>query len=46
MSTDRYFDIQLDSKRGRRIFVKLKHDERGTLMLGPRRQRRWRPLPE
>ena len=34
MSTDRYFDIQLDSKRGRRMFVKLEHDERGMLMLG------------
>ena len=31
---DRYFDIQLDSKRGRRMFVKLEHDERGMLMLG------------
>jgi hypothetical protein len=34
MGADRYFDIQLDSKQGRRMFVKLEHDERGMLMLG------------
>ena len=32
--SDRYFDIQTDSKRGRRMFVKLEHDERGMLLLG------------
>ena len=31
---DRYFDIRLDSQRGRRMFVKLEHDEHGMLMLG------------
>ena len=31
---DRYFDIQVNSKRGRRMFVRLEHNEHGMSMLG------------